>query len=121
MAELTFYEKMHIVCRAIPEGKVASYGQIAMLCEKPKNSRQVGYGLKQNLAGEVPAWRVVNGKGELSGANHFDIPGMQQVLLQEEGVHVEWNGKCWCVNLKEFGWKTTMEEVLAFQMQFENE
>ena len=60
---------------AIPKGKVATYGQIALLCGKPKNSRQVGYGLKKNLAGEdVPAYRVVNGKGELSGACHFEFP-----------------------------------------------
>lgn len=107
MAETTFYEKMQIVCRSIPEGKVATYGQIAMLCGKPRNARQVGAALKKNLAGEVPAWRVVNSKGELSGAKHFDLPGMQQHLLQEEGVKVEWNGKCWCVDLKEYGWKTT--------------
>lgn len=40
---MTFYEKMRIVCLAIPAGKVATYGQIAMLCGKPRNSRQVGY------------------------------------------------------------------------------
>ena len=120
MAEKTFYEKMRIVCLAIPEGKVATYGQIAMLCGKPKNSRQVGYGLKRNLAGnDIPAYRVVNGKGELSGAKHFDIPGMQQMLLREDGIKVEWNGKCWCVDLKEYGWRTTLEEVLVFRERFE--
>ena len=49
---MTFYEKMRIVCLAIPEGCVATYGQIAMLCGAPKNSRQVGHGLKHGLAGE---------------------------------------------------------------------
>lgn len=48
---MTFYEKMRIVCLAIPAGSVATYGQIAMLCGKPRNSRQVGYGLRENLAG----------------------------------------------------------------------
>ena len=72
---------------AIPKGKVATYGQIALLCGKPKNSRQVGYGLKKNLAGEdVPAYRVVNGKGELSGACHFEFPGLQKLLLEEENI-----------------------------------
>ena len=69
---MTFYEKMRLVCLHIPRGKVATYGQIAMLCGKPRNSRQVGYGLRENLAGEdIPAFRVVNGRGELSGAQHF--------------------------------------------------
>lgn len=48
---MTFYKKMRIVCLAIPAGSVATYGQIAMLCGKPRNSRQVGYGLRENLAG----------------------------------------------------------------------
>ena len=43
---MDFYKRMALVCRRIPEGTVATYGQIALLCRKPKNSRQVGYGLK---------------------------------------------------------------------------
>lgn len=109
---MTFYEKMRIVCQAIPEGKVATYGQIALLCGKPKNSRQVGYGLKHNLAGDdIPAFRVVNSKGELSGASYFEFPDMQKILLQEEGVEVIWNGRKWCVDLKTYGWKNTFEEA----------
>lgn len=46
---MNFYERMRIVCMAIPAGTVATYGQIAMLCGKPKNSRQVGYGLKNEV------------------------------------------------------------------------
>ena len=46
-----YYEKMRIACPAIPEGKVSAYGQIVVPCGKPKNSRQVGYGLWKNLAG----------------------------------------------------------------------
>lgn len=119
MEELTFYEKMRIVCLAIPEGKVATYGQIALLCGKPKNSRQVGYGLKHNLAGDdVPAFRVVNGKGELSGACHFEMPDLQKMLLVEDGVEVTWNGKNWCVDLKTYGWKNTLEEAEEFQRLF---
>lgn len=116
---MTFYEKMRIVCLAIPEGKVATYGQIALLCGKPKNSRQVGYGLKKNLAGEnVPAYRVVNGKGELSGACHFEIPGLQKMLLEEDDIEVKWNGNNWCVDLKEYGWKNFLEEADLFRKQF---
>ena len=117
---MTFYEKMRIVCLAIPEGTVATYGQIAMLCGKPGNSRQVGYGLKRELAGpDVPAHRVVNGKGVLSGACHFQIPGLQQTLLAQEGVAVTWNGSAWCVDLKKYGWKSTAEDAQRFQREFE--
>lgn len=117
---MTFYEKMRIVCLAIPQRKVATYGQIAMLCGKPKNSRQVGYGLRENLAGsDVPAFRVVNGKGELSGAIHFHIPGLQKTLLEDEGVEVFWNGHNWCVDLKKYGWKSTVEDTAVFARKFE--
>lgn len=119
---MTFYEKMRIVCLAIPAGNVATYGQIAMLCGKPRNARQVGHGLKNNLAGsDVPAFRIVNGKGELSGACHFQIPGLQQKLLEDEGISVFWNGNHWCVDLKQYGWKTSIEDAEAFKKQFETE
>jgi len=118
--EMTFYEKMRVVCLAIPVGKVATYGQIALLCGAPKHARQVGYGLKNDLAGaDVPAFRVVNGRGELSGACHFRIPGLQQELLKAEGVQVLWNGGSWCVDLKKYGWKTSAEEACAFMRYFE--
>ena len=116
---MTFYEKMRLVCLAIPEGKVATYGQIAMLCGKPKNSRQVGHGLKHDLAGsDVPAFRVVNGRGELSGAIHFGIQDLQQTLLAEDGIEVRWNGKCWAVDLKKYGWHTTPEDAELFRLRF---
>ena len=116
---MTFYEKMRLVCLAIPPGTVATYGQIAMLCGKPKNARQVGYGLKHDLAGsDVPAFRIVNGKGELSGAAQFPIPGLQQKLLAEEGIQVFWNGANWCVDLKRYGWKSTPEDMEWFRLQF---
>lgn len=117
--ELDFYGKVGIVCRKIPEGKVATYGQIALLCGKPKNSRQVGYGLKMELAGEdIPAYRVVNSKGILSGASHFETFDLQKLLLAEDGVEVVWTPDGWKVDLKRFGWKNTMEEALEIQEEF---
>ena len=65
---MDFYKRVGITVRAVPEGKVATYGQIALLCGKPKNARQVGYALNRGLAGEVPAHRVVNSQGYLTGA-----------------------------------------------------
>lgn len=118
---MTFYEKMRIVCLAIPRGRVTTYGQIAMLCGKPRNSRQVGYGLRENLAGEgIPAFRIVNGRGELSGAFYFTIPDLQKPLLEEEGVPVNWDGRIWSVDLKKYGWATTAEDAAAFAAQFQS-
>lgn len=118
---MNFYQKMNIICKRIPEGKVATYGQIALLCGKPRNSRQVGYGLRENLAGDdIPAHRVVNSKGELSGAVHFEYPGLQKMLLQDEGVEVIWDEKIWKVDLKEYGWKHTMEDVESIYLEEEN-
>ncbi len=117
---MTFYDKMRIVCMTIPDGRVATYGQIAMLCGKPRNSRQVGYGLRENLAGDdVPAFRVVNSKGELSGAYHFHISDLQKTLLEEDGIEMFRNGRYWCVDLKKYGWKTAEEDMVRFQHQFE--
>ena len=57
---MDFYKRTALVCSIIPEGKVSTYGQIALLCGKPKHARQVGYALSRGLAGEdAPAHRVV--------------------------------------------------------------
>ena len=117
---MTFYEKMRIVCLAIPAGRVATYGQIAMLCGCPKNSRQVGHGLKRNLSGEdIPAFRIVNSKGILSGAGQFGIPGWQQSMLEADGIEVIQDGECWRVDLEKYGWRSTLCEAEAFRLRFE--
>lgn len=120
--QMDFYRRVGIVCRRIPAGRVATYGQIALLCGKPKNSRQVGYALKNGLAGEaVPAFRVINSRGILSGAAHFETYALQKLLLVEDGVEVNWTPDGWKVDLKRFGWKNTMEEALELQRCFEQE
>ena len=76
--DMDIYRRIGLVCSRIPRGRVATYGQIALLCGKPGNSRQVGYALKKGLAGEnVPAHRVVNAAGILSGAAHFASMDLQ--------------------------------------------
>lgn len=110
---MDFYEKMALVCKRIPYGRVATYGQIALLCGKPNNSRQVGHGLKCSLAGEdIPAHRIVNAKGILSGAAYFDTIDMQKMLLEAEGVTVKLTSRGWQVDLEHFGWKNTLEDTL---------
>ncbi len=112
---MDFYKRLGIVCRAVPEGKVITYGQAALLCGFPKNARQVGYGLKKGRAGEVPAHRVVNSQGVLSGAASFEHMDLQRLLLEEEGVEVSMDNK---VDLKQYGWKNTLEEAEAFAEEF---
>lgn len=113
---------MGIVCKRIPEGKVATYGQIALLCGKPRNARQVGYGLKNGLGGrDVPAHRVVNSKGILSGSSYFETFDMQKMMLEEEGVKVVWEEGGWRVNLNEYGWRNTMEDAVYLKALFDKD
>ena len=86
----TFYEDVHAVTRLIPPGRVSTYGAIANYLQLG-SARMVGWALnsvpKQQL--DVPAHRVVNRKGELSGRHHFATPTRMQELLATEGVKVE--------------------------------
>lgn len=122
MQDYDFYKRAAVVCRAIPYGKVASYGQIALLCGKPKNARQVGYALNRDRLGpDIPAHRVVNSRGMLSGAAAFETEDMQRLLLVGEGVRVMWTEKGWMVDLKADGWHNTMDEALRFREIFEEQ
>ena len=110
-----FYKRAAIVCRATPYGKAATYGQIALLCGRPKNARQVGYALNRNRLGDaIPAHRVVNARGILSGAAAFETADMQKILLENEGVKVRFTPDGWQVDLKKDGWHNTMEDALRF-------
>ena len=113
---MDFYRRLALTGSRIPRGKAVTYGQLALLCGRPKNSRQVGRALKLGLAGSAfPAHRVVNSRGFLSGAAAFETPDMQRLLLEAEGVAVQDNR----VDLKRYGWKNTMEDALSLQKSFE--
>ncbi len=116
---MDFYERVALVCKQIPYGKVATYGQVALLCGFPKNARQVGYALRSQKCGNVPAYRIVNHLGVLSGASAFDIPDLQRKQLEQEGVSVELLKNK--VNLTTYGWKNSMEDAMNLRMMFENE
>lgn len=119
---LDFYKRMEMVCRSIPWGKAATYGQIALLCGKPRNARQVGYALGRGRLGEgLPAHRIVNARGILSGAAAFDVYDLQKRLLEAEGVEVLDTKDGWQVNLKKDGWNHTLEDALYFRELFEKE
>lgn len=104
---MDFYSRVALVCRAIPPGRVATYGQIAALCGRPRWARQVGFALNRGCREPVPAHRVVNRQGVLSGAAAFLVPDLQRVLLEAEGVPVDDRQT---VDLRRFGWRPTEEE-----------
>jgi methylated-DNA-protein-cysteine methyltransferase related protein len=88
MADQTYYDLVFEVTRRIPRGRVSTYGAIADYLALG-SARMVGWALNKSFLGAgVPAHRVVNSKGELSGRNHFPSPTMMQQLLEQEGVKV---------------------------------
>lgn len=119
---MDFYKRMKIVCKKIPTGKAATYGQIALLCGKPNNARQVGYALRRGRAGKhVPAHRIVNSQGILSGAEAFETPETQKQLLEDEGVEVWKTDAGWKVDLKKYGWVNTMQDAESLYQIFKEE
>lgn len=88
MNEPNYYELVFEVARHVPRGRVTTYGAIADYLALG-SARMVGWALHNSLLADgVPAHRVVNRKGELSGRNHFPTPTMMQELLEQEGVRV---------------------------------
>lgn len=112
---MEFAKRVGVVCRAIPAGKVATYGQIALLCGRPRCPRQVGTVLGRESCGRVPAHRVVNRQGYLSGARAFLGPDIQRLSLLAEGVEVTPD---LFVDLKRYGWQPGQEEQDALEEAF---
>ncbi|MCC6286386.1 MAG: MGMT family protein [Chitinophagaceae bacterium] len=87
----SFFETVYDVARLIPKGRVTSYGAIAAYIGTKLSARMVGWAM--NAAGtaspKVPAHRVVNRNGMLSGKHHFGSPDMMENLLKKEGVKVK--------------------------------
>ena len=84
-----FFERVYIVVRQIPYGKVTSYGAIAKVLGAARSARMVGWAMNaaHNLE-DVPAHRVVNRKGLLTGKHHFDGTNLMQQLLESEGIEI---------------------------------
>lgn len=84
-----FFEKVYEVTQLIPFGRVTSYGAIAKYLASPKSARMVGWAMNaSHNKPEVPAHRVVNKKGLLTGKHHFDGTNLMQQLLENEGIVV---------------------------------
>jgi len=84
-----FFERVYEIARQIPEGRVTSYGAIAKALGTARSARMVGWAMNAAHSKEdVPAHRVVNRKGLLTGKFHFDGTNLMQQLLESEGIEV---------------------------------
>jgi len=85
-----FFEKVYQVTLLVPSGRVTTYGAIARFIGSPGASRMVGWALNNchTQPGFIPAHRVVNRNGALTGKHHFRHPGLMQELLENEGIQV---------------------------------
>ena len=84
-----FFKNVYSVVRLIPEGRVTSYGAIASYLGSPGSARMVGWAMNTCKGREdVPAHRVVNRKGILTGKHHFQGTNLMQQLLESEGIAV---------------------------------
>lgn len=84
------YETIYQVVRAIPKGRVSSYGAIAAAIGLKSSARLVGYAMNHSHSASprVPAHRVVNRNGLLTGKHHFSPPEQMEQLLRKEGIKV---------------------------------
>jgi|SRR5690606_17111344 len=108
MDKASFFEKVYDIVRLIPAGRVTSYGAIAAYLGTKGSSRMVGYAMHGagNVFPPVPAHRVVNSKGLLTGKQHFETPELMQQLLKSEGVIVEQDQ---IINFKDIFWDPVVE------------
>ncbi len=105
MDKTSFFEDVFEVAKLIPKGRVTSYGAIAEYLGLKSSARMVGWAMNQAHL-EVPAQRVVNRKGLLSGKHHFGTPARMQELLEADGVKVV-NDQI--VNFEEIFWDPVKE------------
>jgi methylated-DNA-protein-cysteine methyltransferase related protein len=87
---LNFFEQVYQVVRLIPKGRFTTYGAIAFALGTKKSSRMVGYAMNgaHSIKPKVPAHRVVNRNGMLTGKMHFHPPESMQQALEKEGILV---------------------------------
>ena len=97
-----FFIRVYNIVSQIPEGKVATYGQIALLLGEPRSGRIVGWAMKaapEHLS--LPCHRVVNRLGEMAPEYVFGTPEIQRSILISEGITFKENG---CIDLKKHLW-----------------
>lgn len=86
---MSFFEKVYLLLKTIPRGKVTTYGDIARAIGAPKSSRAVGYALHANPDPQnIPCYKVVNREGYLAPSFAFGGEDVQKALLESEGIKV---------------------------------
>jgi len=84
-----FFQNVFDVTKLVPYGRVTSYGAIATYLGSKQSSRMVGWAMNaSHKLKDIPAHRVVNRNGVLTGKHHFETPGRMKELLEKEGVKV---------------------------------
>ncbi len=107
--DYSFFENVYEVVKLIPEGRVTSYGAIAKYLGAARSSRMVGWAMNNAHAlPEVPAHRVVNRNGLLTGKMHFNPPESMQQQLENEGIKVN---KDKIENFKNVYWDPNVELI----------
>ena len=103
-----FFQNVYDVVRLIPKGRVTNYGAIAKYLGTARSSRMVGWAMNaaHSQKKKVPAHRVVNRNGILTGKHHFATPYLMQELLEKEGIKVE---KDKVINFKKHFWDPMKE------------
>lgn len=109
MGQEGFFAKVYEVTKQIPFGRITSYGAIARFLGTPKSARMVGWALNaSHLDDSVPAHRVVNRIGLLSGKHHFKGSNLMQQLLESEDIAVKNNT---IVDFDELYWDPNIELI----------
>lgn len=106
MEEKNFFDKVYEVAKQIPYGRVTSYGAIAKYLGAARSARMVGWAMNNSLVKDVPAHRVVNRVGVLTGKHHFDGSNIMQQLLENEGIPVKENQ---IVDFQKYFWDPASE------------
>ena len=102
-----FFQKVYVVVKMIPSGRVSTYGLIAKYLGSAKSSRVVGYAMNaSHQNSDIPAHRVVNRLGILTGKHHFSGTTLMKNLLESEGVKIQ-NDRV--VNFKKVVWDPSKE------------
>lgn len=96
-----FFNKVYKITKKIPYGKVTTFGDIAEACGIRSAARTVGWALN-GCGPDIPAHRVVNRYGALTGKFHFGDPNLMEELLRSEGIEFDEKG---CVILEKYLWK----------------
>ena len=111
MDKSDFFENVYEVVKLIPRGRVTSYGAIACYLGSKQSARLVGWAMNaSHKLNGIPAHRVVNRKGILTGKHHFETYNRMQELLEKEGVNIKEDQ---IVNFNELFWDPMQElEIL---------